>query len=240
MDKKIEDMSLNELKLYAKQCEIEFESNIKKDDLKNLINEHIAKQQENSDLPLEELILKCNDSKNKISEKNQRISNLQNENQNLSEKIDKLQKDISLSADEIINKVEYYEKVKDENNRQISVNLEKINEINTELKQLNIAMIKSTVKQSDTLKKQYDNITQKINEFPAEILNQMVELIKTYDSYQAELSEISSKIHDFTQITGINIDMSNKPYQKLTISERSQIIHRLKDLSKIHSRMLLR
>ena len=83
MDKKIEDMSLNELKLYAKQCEIEFESNIKKDDLKNLINEHIAKQQENSDLPLEELILKCNDSKNKISEKNQRISNLQNENQNL-------------------------------------------------------------------------------------------------------------------------------------------------------------
>lgn len=240
MDKKIEDMSLNELKLYAKQCEIEFESNIKKDDLKNLINEHIAKQQENSDLPLEELILKCNDLKNKISEKNQRISNLQNENQNLSEKIDKLQKDISLSADEIINKVEYYEKVKDENNRQISVNLEKINEINTELKQLNIAMIKSTVKQSDTLKKQYDNITQKINEFPAEILNQMVELIKTYDSYQAELSEISSKIHDFTQITGINIDMSNKPYQKLTISERSQIIHRLKDLSKIHSRMLLR
>ena len=136
--------------------------------------------------------------------------------------------------------MEYYEKVKDENNRQISVNLEKINEINTELKQLNIAMIKSTVKQSDTLKKQYDNITQKINEFPAEILNQMVELIKTYDSYQAELSEISSKIHDFTQITGINIDMSNKPYQKLTISERSQIIHRLKDLSKIHSRMLLR
>lgn len=240
MDKKIEDMSLNELKLYAKQCEIEFESNIKKDDLKNLINEHIAKQQENSDLPLEELILKCNDLKNKISEKNQRISNLQNENQNLSEKIDKLQKDISLSADEIINKVEYYEKVKDENNRQISVNLEKINEINTELKQLNIAMIKSTVKQSDTLKKQYENITQKINEFPAEILNQMVELIKTYDSYQAELSEISSKIHDFTQITGINIDMSNKPYQKLTISERSQIIHRLKDLSKIHSRMLLR
>ena len=240
MDKKIEDMSLNELKLYAKQCEIEFESNIKKDDLKNLINEHIAKQQENSDLPLEELILKCNDLKNKISEKNQRISNLQNENQNLSEKIDKLQKDISLSADEIINKVEYYEKVKDENNRQISVNLEKINEINTELKQLNIAMIKSTVKQSDTLKKQYDNITQKINEFPAEILNQMVELIKTYDSYQAELSEIGSKIHDFTQITGINIDMSNKPYQKLTISERSQIIHRLKDLSKIHSRMLLR
>lgn len=240
MDKKIEDMSLNELKLYAKQCEIEFESNIKKDDLKNLINEHIAKQQENSDLPLEELILKCNDLKNKISEKNQRISNLQNENQNLSEKIDKLQKDISLSSDEIINKVEYYEKVKDENNRQISVNLEKINEINTELKQLNIAMIKSTVKQSDTLKKQYDNITQKINEFPAEILNQMVELIKTYDSYQAELSEISSKIHDFTQITGINIDMSNKPYQKLTISERSQIIHRLKDLSKIHSRMLLR
>lgn len=240
MDKKIEDMSLNELKLYAKQCEIEFESNIKKDDLKNLINEHIAKQQENSDLPLEELILKCNDLKDKISEKNQRISNLQNENQNLSEKIDKLQKDISLSADEIINKVEYYEKVKDENNRQISVNLEKINEINTELKQLNIAMIKSTVKQSDTLKKQYDNITQKINEFPAEILNQMVELIKAYDSYQAELSEISSKIHDFTQITGINIDMSNKPYQKLTISERSQIIHRLKDLSKIHSRMLLR
>lgn len=240
MDKKIEDMSLNELKLYAKQCEIEFESNIKKDDLKNLINEHIAKQQENSDLPLEELILKCNDLKDKISEKNQRISNLQNENQNLSEKIDKLQKDISLSADEIINKVEYYEKVKDENNRQISVNLEKINEINTELKQLNIAMIKSTVKQSDTLKKQYDNITQKINEFPAEILNQMVELIKTYDSYQAELSEISSKIHDFTQVTGINIDMSNKPYQKLTISERSQIIHRLKDLSKIHSRMLLR
>lgn len=240
MDKKIEDMSLNELKLYAKQCEIEFESNIKKDDLKNLINEHIAKQQENSDLPLEELILKCNDLKDKISEKNQRISNLQNENQNLSEKIDKLQKDISLSADEIINKVEYYEKVKDENNRQISVNLEKINEINTELKQLNIAMIKSTVKQSDTLKKQYDNITQKINEFPAEILNQMVELIKTYDSYQSELSEISSKIHDFTQITGINIDMSNKPYQKLTISERSQIIHRLKDLSKIHSRMLLR
>lgn len=240
MDKKIEDMSLNELKLYAKQCEIEFESNIKKDDLKNLINEHIAKQQENSDLPLEELILKCNDLKDKISEKNQRISNLQNENQNLSEKIDKLQKDISLSADEIINKVEYYEKVKDENNRQISVNLEKINEINTELKQLNIAIIKSTVKQSDTLKKQYDNITQKINEFPAEILNQMVELIKTYDSYQAELSEISSKIHDFTQITGINIDMSNKPYQKLTISERSQIIHRLKDLSKIHSRMLLR
>ena len=240
MDKKIEDMSLNELKLYAKQCEIEFESNIKKDDLKNLINEHIAKQQENSDLPLEELILKCNDLKDKISEKNQRISNLQNENQNLSEKIDKLQKDISLSADEIINKVEYYEKVKDENNRQISVNLEKINEINTELKQLNIAMIKSTVKQSDTLKKQYDNITQKINEFPAEILNQMVELIKTYDSYQAELSEIGSKIHDFTQITGINIDMSNKPYQKLTISERSQIIHRLKDLSKIHSRMLLR
>lgn len=240
MDKKIEDMSLNELKLYAKQCEIEFESNIKKDDLKNLINEHIAKQQENSDLPLEELILKCNDLKDKISEKNQRISNLQNENQNLSEKIDKLQKDISLSADEIINKVEYYEKVKDENNRQISVNLEKINEINTELKQLNIAMIKSTVKQSDTLKKQYDNITQKINEFPAEILNQMVELIKIYDSYQAELSEISSKIHDFTQITGINIDMSNKPYQKLTISERSQIIHRLKDLSKIHSRMLLR
>ena len=240
MDKKIEDMSLNELKLYAKQCEIEFESNIKKDDLKNLINEHIAKQQENSDLPLEELILKCNDLKDKISEKNQRISNLQNENQNLSEKIDKLQKDISLSADEIINKVEYYEKVKDENNRQISVNLEKINEINTELKQLNIAMIKSTVKQSDTLKKQYDNITQKINEFPAEILNQMVELIKTYDSYQTELSEISSKIHDFTQITGINIDMSNKPYQKLTISERSQIIHRLKDLSKIHSRMLLR
>lgn len=240
MDKKIEDMSLNELKLYAKQCEIEFESNIKKDDLKNLINEHIAKQQENSDLPLEELILKCNDLKDKISEKNQKISNLQNENQNLSEKIDKLQKDISLSADEIINKVEYYEKVKDENNRQISVNLEKINEINTELKQLNIAMIKSTVKQSDTLKKQYDNITQKINEFPAEILNQMVELIKTYDSYQAELSEISSKIHDFTQITGINIDMSNKPYQKLTISERSQIIHRLKDLSKIHSRMLLR
>lgn len=240
MDKKIEDMSLNELKLYAKQCEIEFESNIKKDDLKNLINEHIAKQQENSDLPLEELILKCNDLKDKISEKNQRISNLQNENQNLSEKIDKLQKDISLSADEIINKVEYYEKVKDENNRQISVNLEKINEINTELKQLNIAMIKSTVKQSDILKKQYDNITQKINEFPAEILNQMVELIKTYDSYQAELSEISSKIHDFTQITGINIDMSNKPYQKLTISERSQIIHRLKDLSKIHSRMLLR
>lgn len=240
MDKKIEDMSLNELKLYAKQCEIEFESNIKKDDLKNLINEHIAKQQENSDLPLEELILKCNDLKDKISEKNQRISNLQNENQNLSEKIDKLQKDISLSADEIINKVEYYEKVKDENNRQISVNLEKINEINTELKQLNIAIIKSTVKQSDTLKKQYDNITQKINEFPAEILNQMVELIKIYDSYQAELSEISSKIHDFTQITGINIDMSNKPYQKLTISERSQIIHRLKDLSKIHSRMLLR
>lgn len=240
MDKKIEDMSLNELKLYAKQCEIEFESNIKKDDLKNLINEHIAKQQENSDLPLEELILKCNDLKYKISEKNQRISNLQNENQNLSEKIDELQKDISLSADDIINKVEYYEKVKDENNRQISVNLEKINEINTELKQLNIAMIKSTVKQSDTLKKQYDNITQKINEFPAEILNQMVELIKTYDSYQAELSEISSKIHDFTQITGINIDMSNKPYQKLTISERSQIIHRLKDLSKIHSRMLLR
>lgn len=240
MDKKIEDMSLNELKLYAKQCEIEFESNIKKDDLKNLINEHIAKQQENSDLPLEELILKCNDLKDKISEKNQRISNLQNENQNLSEKIDKLQKDISLSADEIINKVEYYEKVKDENNRQISVNLEKINEINTELKQLNIAMIKSTVKQSDTLKKQYDNITQKINEFPVEILNQMVELIKTYDSYQDELSEISSKIHDFTQITGINIDMSNKPYQKLTISERSQIIHRLKDLSKIHSRMLLR
>lgn len=240
MDKKIEDMSLNELKLYAKQCEIEFESNIKKDDLKNLINEHIAKQQENSYLPLEELILKCNDLKDKISEKNQRISNLQNENQNLSEKIDKLQKDISLSADEIINKVEYYEKVKDENNRQISVNLEKINEINTELKQLNIAIIKSTVKQSDTLKKQYDNITQKINEFPAEILNQMVELIKTYDSYQAELSEISSKIHDFTQITGINIDMSNKPYQKLTISERSQIIHRLKDLSKIHSRMLLR
>lgn len=240
MDKKIEDMSLNELKLYAKQCEIEFESNIKKDDLKNLINEHIAKQQENSDLPLEELILKCNDLKDKISEKNQRISNLQNENQNLSEKIDKLQKDISLSADEIINKVEYYEKVKDENNRQISVNLEKINEINTELKQLNIAIIKSTVKQSDALKKQYDNITQKINEFPAEILNQMVELIKTYDSYQAELSEISSKIHDFTQITGINIDMSNKPYQKLTISERSQIIHRLKDLSKIHSRMLLR
>lgn len=240
MDKKIEDMSLNELKLYAKQCEIEFESNIKKDDLKNLINEYIAKQQENSDLPLEELILKCNDLKDKISEKNQRISNLQNENQNLSEKIDKLQKDISLSADEIINKVEYYEKVKDENNRQISVNLEKINEINTELKQLNIAIIKSTVKQSDTLKKQYDNITQKINEFPAEILNQMVELIKTYDSYQAELSEISSKIHDFTQITGINIDMSNKPYQKLTISERSQIIHRLKDLSKIHSRMLLR
>ena len=240
MDKKIEDMSLNELKLYAKQCEIEFESNIKKDDLKNLINEHIAKQQENSDLPLEELILKCNDLKNKISEKNQRISNLQNENQNLSEKIDKLQKDISLSSDEIINKVEYYEKVKDENNRQISLNIEKINEINSELKQLNIAMIKSTVKQSDTLKKQYDNITQKINEFPAEILNQMVELIKTYDSYQAELNEISSKIHDFTQITGINIDMSNKPYQKLTISERSQIIHRLKDLSKIHSRMLLR
>ena len=240
MDKKIEDMSLNELKLYAKQCEIEFESNIKKDDLKNLINEHIAKQQENSDLPLEELILKCNDLKDKISEKNQRISNLQNENQNLSEKIDELQKDISLSADDIINKVEYYEKVKDENNRQISVNLEKINEINTELKQLNIAIIKSTVKQSDTLKKQYDNITQKINEFPAEILNQMVELIKTYDSYQAELNEISSKIHDFTQITGINIDMSNKPYQKLTISERSQIIHRLKDLSKIHSRMLLR
>lgn len=240
MDKKIEDMSLNELKLYAKQCEIEFESNIKKDDLKNLINEHIAKQQENSDLPLEELILKCNDLKDKISEKNQRISNLQNENQNLSEKIDELQKDISLSADDIINKVEYYEKVKDENNRQISVNLEKINEINTELKQLNIAIIKSTVKQSDTLKKQYDNITQKINEFPAEILNQMVELIKIYDSYQAELSEISSKIHDFTQITGINIDMSNKPYQKLTISERSQIIHRLKDLSKIHSRMLLR
>ena len=240
MDKKIEDMSLNELKLYAKQCEIEFESNIKKDDLKNLINEHIAKKQENSDLPLEELILKCNDLKDKISEKNQRISNLQNENQNLSEKIDELQKDISLSADEIINKVEYYEKVKDENNRQISLNIEKINEINSELKQLNIAMIKSTVKQSDTLKKQYDDITQKINEFPAEILNQMVELIKTYDSYQAELSEISSKIHDFTQITGINIDMSNKPYQKLTISERSQIIHRLKDLSKIHSRMLLR
>ena len=240
MDKKIEDMSLNELKLYAKQCEIEFESNIKKDDLKNLINEHIAKQQENSDLPLEELILKCNDLKDKISEKNQRISNLQNENQNLSEKIDELQKDISLSADDIINKVEYYEKVKDENNRQISLNIEKINEINSELKQLNIAMIKSTVKQSDTLKKQYDGITQKINEFPAEILNQMVELIKTYDSYQAELSEISSKIHDFTQITGINIDMSNKPYQKLTISERSQIIHRLKDLSKIHSRMLLR
>ena len=240
MDKKIEDMSLNELKLYAKQCEIEFESNIKKDDLKNLINEHIAKQQENSDLPLEELILKCNDLKDKISEKNQRISNLQNENQNLSEKIDELQKDTSLSADDIINKVEYYEKVKDENNRQISLNIEKINEINSELKQLNIAMIKSTVKQSDTLKKQYDNITQKINEFPAEILNQMVELIKTYDSYQAELSEISSKIHDFTQITGINIDMSNKPYQKLTISERSQIIHRLKDLSKIHSRMLLR
>ena len=240
MDKKIEDMSLNELKLYAKQCEIEFESNIKKDDLKNLINEHIAKQQENSDLPLEELILKCNDLKDKISEKNQRISNLQNENQNLSEKIDELQKDISLSADDIINKVEYYEKVKDENNRQISLNIEKINEINSELKQLNIAMIKSTVKQSDTLKKQYDDITQKINEFPAEILNQMVELIKTYDSYQAELSEISSKIHDFTQITGINIDMSNKPYQKLTISERSQIIHRLKDLSKIHSRMLLR
>lgn len=240
MDKKIEDMSLNELKLYAKQCEIEFESNIKKDDLKNLINEHIAKQQENSDLPLEELILKCNDLKDKISEKNQRISNLQNENQNLSEKIDELQKDISLSADEIINKVEYYEKVKDENNRQISVNIEKINEINSELKQLNIAMIKSTVKQSDTLKKQYDDITQKINEFPAEILNQMVELIKTYDGYQTELSEISSKINDFTQITGINIDMSNKPYQKLTISERSQIIHRLKDLSKIHSRMLLR
>ena len=240
MDKKIEDMSLNELKLYAKQCEIEFESNIKKDDLKNLINEHIAKKQENSDLPLEELILKCNDLKDKISEKNQRISNLQNENQNLSEKIDELQKDISLSADDIINKVEYYEKVKDENNRQISLNIEKINEINSELKQLNIAMIKSTVKQSDTLKKQYDDITQKINEFPAEILNQMVELIKTYDSYQAELSEISSKIHDFTQITGINIDMSNKPYQKLTISERSQIIHRLKDLSKIHSRMLLR
>lgn len=240
MDKKIEDMSLNELKLYAKQCEIEFESNIKKDDLKNLINEHIAKQQENSDLPLEELILKCNDLKDKISEKNQRISNLQNENQNLSEKIDELQKDISLSADDIINKVEYYEKVKDENNRQISVNIEKINEINSELKQLNIAMIKSTVKQSDTLKKQYDDITQKINEFPAEILNQMVELIKTYDSYQAELSEINSKIHDFTQITGINIDMSNKQYQKLTISERSQIIHRLKDLSKIHSRMLLR
>lgn len=240
MDKKIEDMSLNELKLYAKQCEIEFESNIKKDDLKNLINEHIAKQQENSDLPLEELILKCNDLKDKISEKNQRISNLQNENQNLSEKIDELQKDISLSADEIINKVEYYEKVKDENNRQISVNIEKINEINSELKQLNIAMIKSTVKQSDTLKKQYDDITQKINEFPAEILNQMVELIKTYDGYQAELNEISSKINDFTQITGINIDMSNKPYQKLTISERSQIIHRLKDLSKIHSRMLLR
>ena len=240
MDKKIEDMSLNELKLYAKQCEIEFESNIKKDDLKNLINEHIAKQQENSDLPLEELILKCSDLKDKISEKNQRISNLQNENQHLSEKIDELQKDISLSADEIINKVEYYEKVKDENNRQISVNVEKINEINAELKQLNIAMIKSTVKQSDTLKKQYDNITQKINEFPAEILNQMVELIKTYDSYQTELSEISSKMHDFTQITGINIDMSNKPYQKLTISERSQIIHRLKDLSKIHSRMLLR
>lgn len=240
MDKKIEDMSLNELKLYAKQCEIEFENNIKKDDLKNLINEHIAKQQENLDLPLEELILKCNDLKDNIYEKNQRISNLQNENQNLSEKIDELQKDISLSADEIINKVEYYEKVKDENNRQISVNVEKINEINTELKQLNIAMIKSTVKQSDTLKKQYDNITQKINEFPVEILNQMVELIKTYDGYQAELSEISSKIHDFTQITGINIDMSNKPYQKLTISERSQIIHRLKDLSKIHSRMLLR
>lgn len=240
MDKKVEDMSLNELKLYAKQCEIEFESNIKKDDLKNLINGHIAKQQENSDLPLEELILKCNDLKDKISEKNQRISNLQNENQNLSEKIDELQKDISLSADDIINKVEYYEKVKDENNRQISVNIEKINEINSELKQLNIAMIKSTVKQSDILKKQYDDITQKINEFPAEILNQMVELIKTYDGYQIELSEISSKIHDFTQITGINIDMSNKPYQKLTISERSQIIHRLKDLSKIHSRMLLR
>lgn len=232
--KGIEEMSLAELKTHAKEKGINFEANVKKEELKNMILQSEVK------LTLPELIEKENQLKLEIDSKKQRIATIESENLSLNEKINSCKKDISLNADEIIATIDRLQKIENENNRQIGVHLEKISELNNKLKDISASVIKETIAQANDLKDRYKKANNQLNEFHRDILNHIIEFVKTHESNQEELNRVNAEIIKFQETTGVALNVENIQDEKLTIAEKSQIIYRLKDLSKIHSRMILR
>lgn len=230
----INAMTLIELKKLAKEKGIEFAPNIKKEELKDLI---IGEQKEYSIYEYSDKIklLEC-----EIKEKTERNEVLNKNNTYLDSRIEESQNDTTISDEEREKQIAHFNKIKQENDRQISNNSDKISNNTNEIENIKAKINEIKIIEADNLNKQYKDVMDQLCKYPTEILNVIHEMVEKYKQSEDIMNKLKVQIINFENDYNVRVNTDYQDNTKLLANEKYQIIQRTKDLSKIFDRMSLR
>lgn len=251
MEYNLEQMKYAELKLLAKSENLEFNGNISKDNLINLLFNHFEKEKEvvtenvveeveEPKLAFEELMQLLKSLKEELKSKKDRNIEIEKNNIYIDTRILAI-KNISDTVDEDgLSQIANLNKIKIENSRQFKNNIERIVELENKIILLDNEKMKLASIKISEKKEEYKKLKDEYITLPQEMLQILSDKIETYNSLKIAMVESKKELTQMCSEFETKFIEPEKVAIKLTISEVQQVVNGLKNLNKIQARVAKR
>lgn len=226
----LNSLTIKELKSMATAKNLNFESNIKKDEL-------IALLQSNNAESLMELVEEVEKLEETIKLKKERNNEIVKNNEYLEGRILDIKTDENLTLEDKKEKIEGFNKVKDENSRQFNENTKALSTLEMQLLDLNDRKMKAGLSAIESLKTKFKAIQTEISLYPELMAKEVARMTNEYVTKVASSELLEAEIINLCNIFNVSYTRDEIEQGKLTISEKYQLINRLRDLSKINDRL---
>lgn len=229
----LDNLTVKELKALADEKNVPYENNIKKDDLIALLKgSEPAKT-----YSLNDIIDEVKKSEETIKIKKDRNDEIVKNNKYLDSRIMEVKTLTDLTPEEQKSRIEHFNKIKDENSRQFNENTKLISELELKLVDLNAQKVELGSNAIKELKKESKKIQEEISLYPEIMAKEVARLSDEYAEKVKNGRELENKIMELCNLFDVPYTKDIVNQGKLTISEKSQLINRLKDLAKINTRL---
>lgn len=250
MEYNLNKMKYAELKLLATSENLEFNGNISKDNLINLLFNHFKKEEviveekveitEEPKLNFEELMQVLKDLKEELKSKKDRNMDIEKNNLYIDTRILAI-KNISDTVDEEgLAQIANLNKIKIENSRQFKNNIERIVELENKIILLDNEKMKLASIKISEKKEEYRKIKDEYITLPQEMLQILSDKIEKYNSLKIAMVESKKELTQMCSEFETKFIEPEKVAIKLTISEVQQVVNGLKNLNKIQARVAKR
>lgn len=236
MDLELENLTVKELKELADNKNIPYENNIKKDDLILLLQN----SEPQKTYSLNDVIAEIKENEEIIKSKKYRNDEIVKNNKYLDSRIMEVKTLTDITPEDKKSRIEHFNKIKDENSRQFNENTKLISELELKLVDLNATKMDLGESSIKELKKEYNKIQKEISLYPETMAKEVARMSNEYSEKVNHGGELENKIMELCNLFAIPYTKDIVAQGKLTISEKTQLVNRLKDLSKINTRLASR
>lgn len=253
----MEDLStktLAELQAIAKELGLSY-TRLKKEELIIMINSKIENDNTNNNIDsevenvintkendieiknLSEVLEQINTITSQVNKKKARNEEIVRNNKYLDERIAEVKSSTVKITEEETSQIRNLNNIKIENSRQYSENTKIITELESKILKLDSIKTELAFGEYESKKLEYKSISDKLSLYPEHIATEIGKMVKEYN----ELSKLKSKLGEEVIVLcndfGLKYEEIGIEQGKLTVSEKSQLVRRITDLSKITDRL---